>query len=189
MQMILETARLYLRELCLSDFPALCKILQDEDVMYAYEHAFSDAEVTAWLQNQLRRYREYGFGLWAVILKDTDEVIGQCGLTLQPTPQGEVLEIGYLFQKAYWHKGYATEAAQACKAYAFNTLRAKEVYSIIRENNYASRHVAERNGMTEKGKFIKHYYGMDMPHILYSAENKVQEKTFGEETAYDTPYA
>ncbi len=187
--MILETARLYSRELCLSDFPALCKILQDEDVMYAYEHAFSDAEVTAWLQNQLRRYREYGFGLWAVILKDTDEVIGQCGLTLQPTPQGEVLEIGYLFQKAYWHRGYATEAAQACKAYAFNTLRAKEVYSVIRDNNYASQRVAERNGMTAKGKFTKRYYGMDMPHILYSAENKVQEKTFGEETAYDTPYA
>ncbi len=100
-----------------------------------------------------------------------------------------MLEIGYLFQKAYWHKGYATEAARICKKYAYETLRAKEVYSIIRENNYASRHVAERNGMTEKGKFIKHYYGMDMPHILYSAENKVQEKTFGEETAYDTPYA
>lgn len=97
--MILETARLYLRELCLSDFPALCKILQDEDVMYAYEHAFSDAEVTAWLQNQLRRYREYGFGLWAVILKDTDEVIGQCGLTLQPTPQGEVLEMAICFKR------------------------------------------------------------------------------------------
>ncbi|MEZ3496570.1 MAG: GNAT family N-acetyltransferase, partial [Lachnospiraceae bacterium] len=73
--------------------------------------------------------------------------------------------------------------------YAFNTLRAKEVYSVIRDNNYASQRVAERNGMTAKGKFTKRYYGMDMPHILYSAENKVQEKTFGEETAYDTPDA
>lgn len=175
--MILETKRLYLRELCSSDFSALCKILQDAEVMYAYEHAFSDAEVTAWLQNQLRRYRENGFGLWAVVLKETDAVIGQCGLTLQPTPSGEVLEIGYLFQKAYWHKGYATEAAQACKEYAFQVLQAEEVYSIIRENNYASQRVAVRNGMTAKGKFIKRYYGMDMPHILYSVKKNAERGT------------
>lgn len=96
--MILETDRLYLRALCQSDYKALCKILQDKDVMYAYEHAFSDEEVEAWLQNQLRRYRENGFGLWAVILKENEELIGQCGLTLQATPHGKVLEIGYLFQ-------------------------------------------------------------------------------------------
>lgn len=174
--MILETARLYLRELRQSDFSALCKILQDKDVMYAYAHAFSDEEVTAWLQNQLRRYKENGFGLWAAVLKDTEEVIGQCGLTLQPTPKGEVLEIGYLFQKTYWHKGYATEAARACKAYAFETLRAEEVYSIIRDNNYASRWVAERNGMTAKGTFTKRYYNMDMPHIVYSVSNPDFEK-------------
>ncbi len=170
--MILETERLYLRELCPTDFSALCKILQDKDVMYAYEHAFSDAEVTAWLRNQLRRYRENGFGLWAVILKENAELIGQCGLTLQPVLQENVLEIGYLFQKAYWHKGYATEAAAGCKKYAFETLHAEEVYSIIRENNYPSQRVAERNGMTAKGRLIKHYYGMDMPHILYSVSRK-----------------
>lgn len=113
--MILETERLYLRALCQYDYPALCKILQDKDVMYAYEHAFSDEEVEAWLQNQLRRYRENGFGLWAVILKENEELIGQCGLILQDTPHGKVLEIGYLFQKAYWHRGYATEAAR-CRA-------------------------------------------------------------------------
>lgn len=175
--MILETDRLYLRKLCQSDYKALCKILQDKDVMYAYEHAFSDEEVEAWLQNQLRRYRENGFGLWAVILKENEELIGQCGLTLQDTPHGEVLEIGYLFQKAYWHRGYATEAAHACKKYAFETLGAKEVYSIIRENNLASRRVAERNGMTAKGSFAKQYYGFQMPHILYSVKNEIQHKS------------
>lgn len=82
--MILETERLYLREMGQDDFEALCKILQDEDTMYAYEGAFNDMEAQEWLDRQISRYRKWGFGLWAVILKETDEMIGQCGLTMQP---------------------------------------------------------------------------------------------------------
>ncbi len=164
---IAETTRLIMRQLTQEDFPALCKILQDKEVMYAYEHAFSDEEVQDWLDRQIERYEKYGFGLWAVVLKETGEIIGQCGLTMQPWGDREVLEVGYLFQKAYWHQGYATEAAQACKKYAFETLDAQEVYSIIRDNNIPSQHVAERNGMHPVGTFTKHYYNMDMPHIVY----------------------
>lgn len=168
--MILETERLYLREMTESDLPALRKILQDPLVMYAYEHAFSDAEVNVWLDKQKRRYAEDGFGLWAVILKATGEMIGQCGLTLQDYKDQRVLEVGYLFQKAYWHKGYATEATMACKEYAFSKLGAEEVFSIIRDTNVASQNVARRNGMTETGRFIKHYQGMDMPHVVFSVK-------------------
>ena len=64
---ILETPRLCLREMTWDDYPALCRMLKDPDVMYAYEHAFSDEEARAWMEKQLARYREYGFGLWAVI--------------------------------------------------------------------------------------------------------------------------
>ena len=166
--MILETERLYLRRLEQSDYSDLCKMLQDEEVMYAYEHAFSDEEVQEWLDRQLKRYEEYGFGLWAVILKETGELIGQCGLTMQDCKGKQVLEIGYLFQKDYWHKGYATEAAIACKQYAFETLKAKEVFSIIRDNNIPSQNVAKRNGMKVVDQFVKHYYGMDMPHLVFS---------------------
>lgn len=168
--MILETERLYLREMTESDLPDLRKILQDPLVMYAYEHAFSDAEVLDWLQKQKRRYAEDGFGLWAVILKETGEMIGQCGLTLQDYKDQRVLEVGYLFQKAFWHKGYATEAAMACKDYAFTKLGVEEVFSIIRDTNVASQNVARRNRMTETGRFIKHYQGMDMPHVVFSVK-------------------
>lgn len=169
---ILETDRLYLRRLCPDDFDALCSILQDEEVMYAYEHAFSDAEVLEWLNRQLERYQKFGFGLWAVICKENQELIGQCGLTMQDVGDAQVLEVGYLFQKEFWHRGYAIEAATACKQYAFEVLGAREVYSIIRDNNIASQKVARRNGMSVRGTIVKHYYEMDMPHLVYSVKRR-----------------
>ena len=165
--MVLETERLYLREMNQADFLPLCAILQDEETMYAYEGAFNDTEVQEWLDKQISRYREWGFGLWAVVLKETDEMIGQCGLTLQPWKGEEVREVGYLFQRRYWHMGYATEAARGCKKYAFEVLDAEEVCSIIRDTNTASQKVAIRNGMAMTDSWTKHYRGVDMPHQRY----------------------
>lgn len=170
--MIFETERLYLRELNQNDYIALCKILKDEEVMYAYEGAFSDEEVQIWLDKQIQRYAFYGFGLWAVILKENHELIGQCGLTMQPWREEEVLEIGYLFQKKYWHKGYAIEAAKECKKYAFQVLNAEYVCSIIRDTNIASQRVAIKNGMIKKDTWIKHYRGIDMLHYQYICKNQ-----------------
>lgn len=168
--MIIETARLYLRELQQSDLDSLSKILQDEQTMVAYEGAFDYTEVQSWLEKQLDNYRREGFGLWAVVLKETNEMIGQCGLTWQDFAGQKVLEIGYLFQRAFWHHGYAIEAAEACKKYAFEQLNAEEVFSIIRDTNTASQKVAERNGMTRSGEFVKHYRGVTMPHYVYSVK-------------------
>lgn len=169
---ILETDRLRLREMREEDLPDLREILQDKEVMTAYEHAFSEQEVRDWLENQQRRYRKDGFGLWAVVHKQTGEMIGQAGLTMQDAGGKQVLEVGYLLKKSFWHNGYATEAAVACKRYAFETLRAKEVYSIIRDSNFASQAVARRNGMRPVGHIVKQYYHMDMPHLLFRAERK-----------------
>lgn len=170
--MILETERLYLRELRHSDLNALSAILRDEETMYAYNGAFSEQETLDWLERQLARYKKYGFGLWAVILKETDEMIGQCGLTVQPWKDRELLEVGYLLNKRYWHKGYAIEASAACKKYAFETLNAEEVFSIIRDTNIPSQKVAERNGMKIADNWVKHYRGEDMPHYLYSVKRE-----------------
>ena len=172
--MVLKTDRLILRNMGQEDYEALCRILKDNDVMYAYEGAFSDREVQEWLDRQTERYHQYGFGLWAVTLKDSGRMIGQCGLTMQDYREKQVLEVGYLFEKAYWHHGYAVEAAAACRDYAFNQLDAEEVYSIIRDSNTASQKVAQRNGMRYRDTIVKHYKGVTMPHHVYSVKRKTE---------------
>ncbi len=167
--MIMETKRLWLRELNQEDDVALAQILQDDITMTHYNGAFSDAEVMEWLNRQLHRYEMYDhrFGFWAVVSKETKEMIGQCGLTLQPWKDKEYLEIGYLLRRDHWHRGLATEAAQACKEFAFTQLQAPAVYSIIRDTNSPSQKVALRNGMHVMDEWVKHYRGVDMPHHLY----------------------
>ena len=168
--MILETNRLYLREMTQEDFSDLAGMLQDPEVMYAYEHDFSDEDVQVWLDRQRMRYAKYGFGLWAMILKETGEMIGQAGLTMQPYRGGEVLEIGYLLKKKNWHNGYAREAAEGCKKYAFETLGAPKVHSVIKADNVASQRVAESVGLRKEDEFVTQYYNGDMLHFLYSLE-------------------
>lgn len=166
--MILKTERLYLREMNQSDFEDLAEILQNSRVMYAYEHDFSDNDVQEWLDRQITRYKKYGFGLWAVILKNTDEMIGQAGLTMQPYKDTEVLEIGYLLKERFWHYGYASEAANGCKKYAFEQLNRDKVYSIIKSDNYSSMKVAKSMGMKKEDEFMTQYYNGKMLHYLYS---------------------
>lgn len=165
--MILETKRLFLREMNESDFPALAAILGDAETMTAYNGAFNAEEIQTWLNNQLARYRRYGFGLWAAVLKETGAMIGQCGITVQNWNGRELLEVGYLFNRAFWHCGYATEAARACMDWAFDVLGAAEICSIIRDSNAASQGVARRNGLHPEDHWTKHYRGVDMPHTRF----------------------
>jgi RimJ/RimL family protein N-acetyltransferase len=168
MREVIKTARLVLREMTMDDLPAMRAIVQDEQTMYAWGHAWSEEETVAGLEKQLRAYHEDGYGRWAVVLKETGVVIGMCGLLWWETDKDRVPEIGYLFNRAYWHNGYAAEAAIACKRYAFDTLGFDEVYSLIKDTNYPSMNVAIRMGMLVRGRYIKHYHGEDMPHYIFS---------------------
>lgn len=170
--MILETKRLFLRRWTQEDFADLAEMLQDPEVMYAYEHDFSDDDVRAWLNRQLARYEKDGFGLFAAVRKEDGVVVGQAGITWQD-PEGEpVLEIGYHLKRRYWHMGYAAEAALGCRDYAFSALNAPEVFSIIKSDNFASQKVAERMGMRKRKEFTVTYYAGEMLHYLYGVSRQ-----------------
>ncbi|MGW9021985.1 GNAT family N-acetyltransferase [Leucobacter chromiiresistens] len=168
--MHLETPRLRLREMTSADLPPLRAILQDEEAMTAYEGAFDEAMTLSWLDGMQRRYREDGFGLWAGDLRSTGAMIGQCGLTTQRIMDAEVLEVGYLFSRAHWHRGYAVEAARAAQRYAFAELGADRLWAQVRDTNIASMNVAIRLGMTVRGRFTKRYRGVDMPHLAFAVD-------------------
>lgn len=173
--MIVQTARLELREMTDADLPALRKVLHDPVAMTAYEGAFTDAESADWLRRQQERYRDDGFGLWAVVLRESGEMIGQCGITRQRIDDDEVIEVGYLFQRAHWHRGYAVEAASACRDWAFETLPIDELYAKVRSTNVASMNVAIRLGMTVRRTFTTHYRGVDMPHLAFAVARREWE--------------
>ena len=90
---------------------------------------------------------------------------------MQPYENQEVLEIGYLLKKRFWHCGFAREAAAACKNYAFETLGADRVHAIIKTDNFPSIHVAEAIGMERKAEFSTRYYGENMRHLLFALDN------------------
>lgn len=166
--MILETEYLCLKEMRQDDFDDLKMMLQDLDVMYAYKHNFSDADVQSWLDKNIKRYKDFGFDLWGIYLKETDEFIGNAGLSMQDTDVEQVIEIGYLLKKEFWYKGYASEITKSIKEYAFNELGLSKVYSIIKHDNIASQKVAKKLGMIKEKEFMTKYYNGDMLHYLYS---------------------
>jgi len=81
--MVIETDRLILREMTEDDFDALYVVFADSDIMTHYPYTFDEDRVREWIRKNIERYNIFGFGLWAVILKETGEVIGDCGLTMQ----------------------------------------------------------------------------------------------------------
>ncbi len=151
--MILETERLILRELIYDDFADLYDVLSDSDIMQHYPYTFDENRVRNWIKRNIERYRNDGFGLWAVVLKENGKMIGDCGITMQNI-NGEMLpEIGYHIHRNYQRKGYASEAAAECIKYAFEKLGFDRVYSYMKYTNIPSARTAEKNGM----KFIMDY--------------------------------
>ena len=145
--MKIETQRLILRELVMEDLEALHLILSDPQSMKHYPEPFTREKTKRWIEWNLENYSSYGFGLWAVVLKKESLFIGDCGITMQKINGDLVPEIGYHINKAHTGKGYATEAAQACRDYAFDVLQFQKVYSYMKYSNIASQKVAQKNGM------------------------------------------
>ncbi len=155
MKIILETERLILRELEPADAGELSKVLSDAESMQHYPHPFSAAEVKDWIERNIKRYHDHGFGLWAVVRKEDDAFIGDCGVTLQNIDGETLPEIGFHVIGEYRGMGYAPEAAAACKVYALDKLGYPKVYSYTRAGNLPSQRVSMKIGMIEKKRFEK----------------------------------
>jgi len=145
--MILETPCLFLREMTPNDFDALYTVLADSDIMQHYPYTFDEARVKNWIRKNIERYRVFGFGLWAVCLKSTGEMIGDCGLTMQNINGIILPEIGYHIAKAHRRQGYAKEAARAVLDWVFTHTPFGMVYSYMKKVNIPSLATASSNEM------------------------------------------
>ncbi len=148
-----ETERLILREVTEGDFQSWYEILSDPETMRYYPAPFNEAKVHQWIQWNIDHYAAYGFGLWAVILKETGAFIGDCGMTMQSIHGTQLPELGYHIHKACQRKGYAREASARCLRYAFEEKRLPAVYSYMKHTNVPSYSMAVANGMT----FVEEY--------------------------------
>lgn len=140
--MIIETKRLILREMNIDDFNALNKVFSDTSNMQHYPYSFDDERVKNWINRNIERYKIFGFGLWAVVLKETNEVIGDCGLTMQNIHNVIKPEIGYHIRKDMQRKGYAKEAAIAVRDWTFTNTPFKQIYSYMKYTNDPSNKTA-----------------------------------------------
>ena len=110
---VLETPRLWLRRMAPDDLEPLFKVFGDAETMRFYPAPFGQDHMKAWIDWNLCNYEEHGYGLWAVVLKVSGEVIGDCGLTWQRVGycEGRELEIGWHTRRDLWNRGIATEAS------------------------------------------------------------------------------
>jgi ribosomal-protein-alanine N-acetyltransferase len=133
----------------ITDIDAMLTIFTDSLVMASFGvPPFNRLQMEDWVLRNLDHQKEFGFGLFSVILKSSGMLIGDCGLERMEVEGEPVVELGYDFRSDYWHQGYATEAAIAVRDFAFKELEFSKIVSLIRVGNDPSRRVAERVGMT-----------------------------------------
>ena len=151
--MQLETERLLLRELTPEDYPALYEVLADFDIMQHYPYTFDEGRVKNWIEKNIDRYRIFGFGLWAVVHKESGRMIGDCGITMQNINGSIRPEIGYHIHRHYQRQGYAKEAAQKCRDWAFEKTPFLTLHSYMKKANIASSATAVSCGMRKVEEF------------------------------------
>ena len=144
-----ETERLRFRRVVSKDFDAWLPFYFNPKSTQFW-HGLPENPVEACQQQFDRvfeRYQNNLGGMNALILKETNRLIGLCGLLVQEVDQQPELEIGYSILPCHWLKGFAFEAAHKCKSYAFKHVLAKSLISIIHVDNLPSQKVALKNGM------------------------------------------
>lgn len=144
----IETPRLLIRKWQLPrDMDDAFAIYGDPDVMHYIPCGALDEERTQrLLLRMIERDEQQGYGIWPVVLKSENRVIGECGVTQIPGWEPDI-EIAWIFNKTYHGQGYATEAARAVVDFAFSELHIARLYALIDPFNARSIAVANRLGM------------------------------------------
>lgn len=140
------TARLQFRPMGHDDLEDMAALLGDPEVMAFYPRPKTRDEALQWIEWNLDGYRDHGHGLWIMEARD-GEFVGDCGLTRQLVNGVQELEVGYHVRTAMQGRGYATEAAAACRDAAREHALADELVAIVHPENRASQRVAEKIGM------------------------------------------
>ncbi|MCI7551738.1 MAG: GNAT family N-acetyltransferase [Actinomycetaceae bacterium] len=159
--MVIETPRLILREMEDGDFAALRRVLGDRHNMRFYPYVFDDARIRAWITSNIERYSTFGFGLWAVCMKDGGELIGDCGLTMQNINGVILPEIGYHMRGDMQRNGYAREAASAVRDWAFRVTPFRRLFSYMPAAHVASAATARSIGMELANRYIDSSSGIE----------------------------
>ena len=170
-KMILETERLILRHLCLEDLDALFGLYSDPEIrQYFPEGTLSYSDTKAELEWHMNGHPAFPeLGLWATVLKETNEFIGRCGLLPWKIEERQEVEVAYLLDKKFWGQGLATEAALAIVQYAFEQLNLSRLICLIDPDNAASINVAQRIGMHFEQK-VDGIDGDNFPTLIYSIQ-------------------
>ena len=116
------------------------------------------------------RYEANGYGYWLALDRLSGAPIGQMGLVAKSLDGVDEVELAYMVHRPFWRTGYATEAASACRDYAFATLNRARVLCLIRPENTPSIGVARKIGLKTDGRIITHF-GSD--HIVYAGERSL----------------
>lgn len=145
---VLETPRLVLREMTPSDYDSLRAVISDPVNMCHYPQPYDEKGVGRWLDWSLENYKTFGLGLWAVIRKDTGEMIGDCGITMQIIHGVFRPEIGYHLRLDCHGFGFGKEAACACRDWGFTHTPFRALYSYMTKDNVPSYSTAAAMGMT-----------------------------------------
>jgi ribosomal-protein-alanine N-acetyltransferase len=149
----IETNRLIIKEYTYEDISKLHIILSNTKTMSFWPSPFTLAQTEIWINNNIKRYSQLGFGRWAIILKETGELIGDCGIMLSELDGTQEHDLGYIIHHPYWNKGLAFEAANACRNYAFNSLGIERLCANMAFDHTASIAVAQKIGMWKEKEF------------------------------------
>lgn len=177
----IETSRLRFRVWKEEDRIPFAKMNASDKVMEYFPSRLNTEQSDEMIIRIMNHFKDYGYGLWAVELKETQEFIGFIGFA-HPTFESlftPCVEIGWRIDENYWNKGYATEGAKACLEYGFKTLGMTEIYSFTSQINTRSSRVMRKIGLEEKGTFNHPNIEEGNPlrlHVLYKIDRDTFDK-------------